>query len=228
MKKLILSISAIIFCYTCYSQFVDNKTNIYVGLGSGVYHGKNKYHYDEFIFPSLYNNFKNIQNTSLKGIFKKHKYLCIGIGADILIASNWLLVNNDYYDNSKIRQYSISPVFQIHNEFMQIGILNIFKSYVEVNPMIGISNFKLINHIVEVENEIQEIILPYTTYNLLVGISTNVGIEMKLSKDIGIFLEYSLNYGFAKSNLFLDKDFLNSQICFGLFLRFKKDKLYYY
>ena len=228
MKKYFLFLYLFILQSVCYSQLLDNKINLYFCYGNGIYHGKQYIQKNSFIYPSLYNNFQNIENKSIKGVIQKNKYLCIGISAEILTAKNWLLDNNFYFTSSYIYQHSISPIIQFHNKFAKTGTLNRYKFYAGINPKIGLSNFQLIDHIIHIEKNSQEITPPSTTINLLLGLSTTAGIEIKVKQFLGIFLEYSLNYGFAKSNLFLDNDFLNSQINFGLFFRLKKDKLFFY
>ena len=228
MKKIIILIFSIIISSACYSQFIDNKINIYFGNGFGMSHGKDYVQQENFIFPSIYNNFQNITNKSIKGIVTKNENISVGLGFDIFTASNWILANNNYFTDSRINQYSISPILKYHNKFVAIGKFNIIKTYAEFNPKIGLSNFQIINPIVEVKTGTEEIKTPITSNNLLLGLKTNVGVEIKITQDLGLYLEYSLNYGYAKSNLFLDKDYLNSQISFGLFLRLQRDKLYYY
>ena len=211
----------------CKSQFIENKVNIYFGCGLGYYNGKKTLVENDFHYPSLFQNFTKINGLTI-GVFAKIKEnISFGLVFVDERASVWKYFDYKDYIDSFINQYSFYPKIQIHNKFCETGFLNRCKVYFEFFPVLGVTELTLSNPFFEIQSEYQ-FSFPYKSKYFHYGLGGGLGFELTLTKDIGILLNYSINQNWISSKLFIDEKFINSYISFGLFLKFAKNKHYYY
>lgn len=221
----------VIFCsqsLTCRAQVIDNKLNICAEILSGTFHGNELVFENDFSYPSLYNNIKELNGFSLKTLFKNYKHLSFGMGLAYIKASDWEYNDNLDYQGSKIVLKSYSPLIQIHNKYSESGIFNRGKVYFEIGPTIGSSNLTLTNSFFSIQGADGSISPPLNSNNLFYGVKTGAGFEWAFSQYLGVSVFYSYQQNWVKSALYCDTQFANSQLGIGIILRTFKDKLYLY
>jgi len=226
--------------YFSYAQLIDNKINIYFGYSIADFHGQNVLKEGDFISTSLFPNYLDVKGASFKGLIELNQFCSIGAGFDMISASNWQ--NHEYYDylRSNANQYSISPTIQIHTKFKEAGISNRMKLFIEIAPIIGMSNINLSRVFFETQNQIitqyqgstqnrsLTVSTPNESSDRFYGAKGSTGLEWAINHYAGIYFTYSIQQSKITSKFYNDKQFLRSQLDFGIFLRFKKDKRYFY
>jgi hypothetical protein len=228
MKKTGLLTIVIFATYISYAQPIDNKINVYFGYSSGGFHGKEMIKENNYISPSLFDNFKNLKGLSLKALINKNQSYSIGLGCNISDAYNWEL--QDYYDylKSGIKLYSLSPIIQFHNKFTERGLTNRIKAFIEIAPTIGFSTLILSDSLFDIQSESRSFSQPMKSNDINFGIEGKTGLELIITRAFGLYFAYSFHQRWVTSKFYPDKHFTSSQLDFGIFLRFKKDKRYFY
>lgn len=219
MKKLfIISIFALI-SYICCSQAIDNKTNIYLGSTYGCFIGKESIGHKNFIYPSLFTNYRNLFGVSLTGLYKIKDNLSLGFGFEFSKASVWELQESYVYSFSKTNLMSLSPVIQVHNKFQETGFSNRFKVFVEINPVIGLSQLILTNPLFEIQSVSFNVDQLLKSNDLFFGFSDNVGLEFSINQYVGVFSSYKINYNWINSRFYNDRNFTRGSLLFGAFVK---------
>jgi len=233
MKNSILKIVTLIICIysrslDCEAQVIDNKVNIYAEYIIGIFHGKELIEEKNFIYPSLYNNLKDIDGISLKWLYKNHQHISLGINVILLQASNWEYTGHSEYHGSKIKMQSISPTIQFHSKFSETNIFNRGRVFIEIGPTVGLSKLTLSNPLFDIQNEKDAVSIPMKSNDIFYGLTGNVGLEWAITQLIGIYITYSLQFNWVTSKLYNDNQFTSSQLGIGIIMKFKKDKRYFY
>lgn len=230
MKRLVIIIGIFFLILNAlYSQLLNNKLTIRAGYSAGFFLGNSAINDENMDFPSVYSNYNGLNNgLSVNAVYNYKPFYSIGIGIDYLIANNWENSEYDYYADSKLKLYSLSPVFQFHNKFNDIGIFNKLKLYIELAPSMGISSLKLSEPLFDVQGENDTVYQVMNSNDFFYGIKAGAGVDLSLNQFLGIFLNYSYQFSWVSSDLYLDKHFSNSTITLGLFIRLRKEKLYFY
>jgi hypothetical protein len=229
MKRILLySLFFIILCCPLFSQYIDNKVNFYFSYNTGQYSGNNNINKKGFIYPSLYSNYKNLSGYTIKSLFKGGQLFNLGLGIDYLSASGWKAPKYNYYSNSLNAQYSIAPIIQFHNKFTDTGFSNRVKVFFEIGPTIGLSELELSNQLIDIEGSSGIVSSQKKSTELFYAIKGNAGFELSLTRVIGVSLAYSFQPGWIRSDLYQDTQFSSALLNLGLFIKFKKDKLFFY
>lgn len=231
MKKQLITI-LIFFIYNCSfinAQLIDNNLNFYFGYRNNSILGGKFTNENGFISPSLYSNMDKSNSYSIKGIYKYKNKLSLGLGIEFNTINNWNLKNYDNYNNSKVNNFSINPIIQMHTSNHERGIFNRLKLYIQISPIIGISSLTLNNPYLEFQsNTIPYINIPSSSTDLFGGFEFSGGFEFILTSGIGIFCNYGYKNCWIRSDFYNDKRFSNTFIEGGLFLRLNKNKHFYY
>lgn len=228
MKNVVLITFLFLLSFFCQAQLIDNKINIYFGYNQGGFHGKETIKEGSFISPSLYSNYSDLMELSFKAYVKRNKFYSLGLGFNSLNASGWKMASSQIYNNSKIKQYSLSPTIQIHNKFAETGIFNRIRIFLEIAPNVGLSELTLANPLFDIQGQNGIVSQPMNSRNIFYGIKSNVGFELSITRAFGIYLSYSIQQNWVKSKLYNDNKFLCSNIGIGLVIRLEKDKRFYY
>lgn len=228
MRKIALvTIFLFMSCFS-YAQFIGNKINLYVGFNSGSFLGKGMTEENSFISPSLYSNYNSLKGLSFKGLIKKHQVYSLGLAFDFLRASNWKHTNYVDYLNSSVRLYSFSPTFQLHNKFLETGISNRLKVFLEVAPTVGLSKLALNRQLFDISRNKIPVSHPMGSNEFFFGVKGGAGLEAIVNKVIGVQVSYSLQHNRISSTLFHEKGFTTSGFNCGFFVRLKKNKRFFY
>lgn len=228
MRNIVLITSIILLSHFCKAQLIDNKINIYLGYNLSAFHGKETAKESSFISPSLYSNYNDLMELSLKALVKRNKFYSLGIGFNSLNASGWKMASSQIYNNSKIQQYSLSPTIQIHNKFAETGIFNRISIFFEIAPTIGLSGLTLANPLFNIQGQNGIVSQPMNSRDIFYGIKSNAGFELSITRAFGMFFSYSIQQNWIKSKLYNDNKFSCSNLGLGLVVRLEKDKRFYY
>jgi len=226
-----MSILCLLLCFQNYNgkaQFLDNDINVYFGYVNGNFHNKEIIIEGDFISPSLYSNLEKLNGVSLKALYKGYKYFSFGISLEKLNGYNWEYADRSDYSGAEIILKSISPTIQFHNKFMKDGGLNSLKFVIEISPTFGSSILLLENPLCDIQSENNTVSQPMESTDLFFGLKGNAGFEYFISNSFGAYVTYSFENDWIKSKLYNDKKFSRTQLSFGIFVRFKKDKRYFY
>jgi hypothetical protein len=211
------------------AQLIDNNLNIYLGYSNNFMLGSGITNENGFIAPSLYSNMHKSNSYSIKGIFKYKKNLSLGLGFNINSMNNWNMVDYDNYNNSKIFSISFTPLIQLHLPNTNRGLLNRLKIFIEFDPVIGFSNLSLEQPLFDIQsNSGSNIKAPDKGTDFFAGFEFAGGFEFKICNAIGIFGDYGYKNCWTSSKFFNDKRFSNTFVEYGLYLRFYKNKRFYY
>lgn len=213
---------------TCKAQKLDNHINIYAEYVTGIPHGKELIEEKNFIYPSLYNNMNNVDGMSLKVLYKNHPYISWGMAMTLLKASNWKYKDRLDFQGSTIGMQSISPVIQFHNQYSGSNFINRVNSFLEIAPLVGLSNVTLCDSVFQIKSLNDPIIPPKNSHDLFFGVKTSIGLEWSITQSVGLVFSYSLQYNWIKSILYNEKQFTGSQLNLGIILKLKKDKHFFY
>jgi hypothetical protein len=227
MRRIILIAILLFLSHSGHAQLLDNKINMYIGYNTGAFLGKESVNKGSFIFPSLYSNFHDLMILSFKTIVKGNQYYSFGVGFNNLYASGWETDKSQIYNNSMIKQYSLSPIIQIHNKYEETGIFNRITGFFEIAPTIGLSNLTLEYPLFDIQDQNGNISQPMSSYDIFYGIKCDVGFNLAITRAFGIYFAYSIQHNWINSKLYNDNQFSSSQLGLGLVIRFEKDKRYY-
>jgi len=233
MKNSVIFISGLIvyLCSQvaiCKAQKLDNRISIYAEYITGIPHGKGLIEEKNFIYPSLYNNMKNVDGVSLKVLYNNHTCISWGLAMTLIQASNWKYTDRLDFQGSKIGMQSISPVIQFHNQYSGSNFFNRVKSFLEIAPVVGLSNITLSDSLFLIKSSNNPIIPPKNSHNLFFGVKTSVGLEWSVTQSLGLVFSYSLQQNWITSILYNEKQFTGSQLNMGIILKLKKDKHFFY
>lgn len=212
----------------CKAQKLDNRINIYAEYITGIPHGKGLMEEKNFIYPSLFNNMKNINGISLKMLNKIQPYISWGLGMTFLQASNWKYADRLDFQGSTIGMQSISPIIQFHNRYSGSNFFNRTKLFLEIAPVVGLSNVTLSDSLFLIKSSNDPIIPPKNSHNLFFGVKSSVGLEWSVTQSIGLVFSYALQYNRIKSILYNENHFTGSQLNLGIILKLRRDKHFFY
>lgn len=228
MRKTVILFVFVIICYQGYSQLIDNKINVYFGYNLASFSGQKVLNEKGFISPSLFSNYHSATGESIKGLMKLNQYCSIGLGLDVLSASRWENPLYNDYNGSTINLYAISPTINIHTKLKGTGIANRFKLFTELAPSIGQSNVKLSKSIFDLQSQSSRNTPPNSSNDTFIGAKWSAGLEVAINQFAGVFYTFSMQQNFINSKLYNDNHFFCTKMDFGLFLKFKKEKRYFY
>jgi hypothetical protein len=228
MKKFTTLILFILFSNVIQAQLISNHFNLYFGYDIGFIPGNRNVIEKDYISHSLYTNYTRLSGYSVKGLVKFRDKVSLGIMYQFQTASEWNY--NDYFDyrDSHTQLHSILPVIRVHTKFKEQGFFNRGTLFLEIAPTIGLSHLKLSNPVFEIQSVNDSVRPPMKSTDFFWGITGTAGMEYSITQNAGIFMNCSYNYNRVSSILYDDKGFSRSQVSVGFFLRFKKNKYYYY
>lgn len=226
-KKALLIIFLTFISLRMFPQLIDNKVNLYLSHWGGTFSGIETVKDGSFESPSLYSNFTAAKQFSVKMLVKTSRFCSLGISLGKLDASGWKYTNSSLYNKSGIDLYSFSPVIQFHSGFAETGIMNRFGVCAEIAPSVGMSKLSLAKPIFEINNQSGLVTPPVESRDIFLGVSSNIGVEVSVTRMFGISASYAFSYNMVKSDLYSDKHFSYSGFELGLIVRLKKDKLFY-
>jgi hypothetical protein len=212
----------------CDAQFISNKINIYTGFNTGRFQGDHSINDNDFIYPSLYANFKKLDGFSLKVLYNFKKHLSFGITYSQIKASNWEFPDSMYYQRSEVTLQSLSADIRMHTKLAEAGIWNRVRIFLEISPTIGISNLLLTNPLFDIQEGINMVAQPDGSSDKYFGIRGNLGAEVFFNQILGGFIDYSLGVYSVSSDLYNDIHFASHIIDAGIVVKFMKNKRYYY
>lgn len=212
----------------CNAQLIGNDITICSGYFRGLFQGNKSIIENDFIYPSLYANFKNLDGISLKVLYNYDKYFSFGISLSHLRAINWKLPDSMLYQESKVNLRSLSPVVQIHTKLNETGAFNKIRLFLEVAPTIGISKLSLSNPLFEIREGNASISQPTGSNDMYFGLRGSLGAEVSLTQAVGLFLDCSYGYYRVSSKLYSDTHFANYGLEAGVVIKLKKNKRYFY
>jgi hypothetical protein len=210
------------------AQVIDNRLNVYAEYVNGWFHGNDLSADGNFLYPSLYANFKNSHGISMKLVYKNNQVLGTGINIVQSKASEWMLADQKEYKDASVTIQAISPLIQFHSGFSESNFLNKVRIIIELAPTIGLSRLTLVNPIFMIEESGNLVITPSESKDTFIGIKGIMGLEFAISQSVGICVNYSYQRNWIASDLYNDNIFMYSSISGGIFLKFIKDKRYLY
>jgi hypothetical protein len=228
MKKCLIIILLILLNEASNAQFVENRFNLYMSYSFGNFYGQEVLRDGSFIAPSLYSGNKSVTGINIKGLYIITPVLSIGAAVDYIVASDWQSIMYTDYIGSKTTLYSILPVIQFHNRFSEKGLFNCLTLVVEISPSFGSSELSMSQPIFDIYVGGSKVTQLMKKSDLFYGLSGSLGIEYSINQVIGLSIDYSVINSFIQSKLYSDTRFFYSQLQFGAFIKFKKDKRYYY
>ena len=214
--------------HICKAQWIDNKINIYAGYQTGMFRGNKQVHDGNFVFPSLYGNMNNSNGMFTKISCNCHPFISYGLELTHLIASDWKYDSNQVYTGSEIRMNSMAPVIQLHSKFLQKGVFNRFRFFIELSPVIGISDFTSSRQLFNIQSSVDSISAPKKSNDVFYGFKGNAGIEWAFSQSTSLMISYSLQHNWVESILYSDTHFTVSQLKIGLLFKLMKDERFLY
>ena len=226
MKKVFTTLVIGIHFLPVFCQIIDNRLDIYAGYNTGNYSGKEILSDNSYISPSLFAGYKNLNGWSAKAMYKLGVVTSAGLGLDYSKADGWYSENYDDYNGSDITQYSVSAVLQLHSRYSETGVFNRLAFYIEVAPGFGSSSLRLNRSLFDIQPVIPEFSLPLESNDYYFFIKGSAGVEFTVNNIFGLYINYSVQEAWTTSLLYNDKNALCSNLGFGVFVRFLKDKYY--
>jgi len=208
----------------CNAQVVDNKVNIYPGYETGLFHGNESINDQNFIYPSLYPNFKNLSGGSLKILCRYSNYFSFGITLMHIQAHGWEYPDSMLYQGSKMIMQSLSPTVQMRTKLAETGALNRIRVFFEIAPGIGLSKLMLTNPLFDIYSENGQINQPMNSSDLFYGVKGSAGMELAITQNFGIYFSYSYSHNRVESKLYADNHFSSSCLSLGIVLKLRKVK----
>ena len=227
MRKILICIIIVLNVLESNAQFIKNDLNLSFSFKTGSFQGKGLLNDNNFITPSMFSNMRSLQGLSLKGMYSLN-YFNVGMNFSALNAENWSYLDNSKYIGSQVDIYTINPTIQIHNKFVETGVLNRIRVFFEIAPTFGFSNLTLVNPIFEIQSKSGIVSSPMKSTDLFFGFNGSAGFEFSISRIVGVFFSYSFQHNWVRSDLFQDKNFSSTLLDLGLFIKLKKDKRYFY
>lgn len=228
MKKILLIAIILFLSFYSEAQFIDNKLDISVGYIHSSFFEDNLISENGFITPSIYSNMNDNLGFSIKASYKIKPNLSIGIGISDITLTNWSNSEYDNYNESTLVNYLIQPSIQLHNKFVESGIFNRIRIFVEACPIVGITKLELANPIFDIQSSTGEQTGPMSSSDFIYGIKGGIGIEYSINQEFGIFCNYGISQNWVNSKLYNDNSVLSSTLELGLVLKFYKNKRFYY
>lgn len=227
MRKLIIFAIIVLISSFCRAQFVGSQIKLYVGACQGSFMGSNMINEGSFSTPSLFKYYKGFSGQSFKGLFTINSLISVGIAADMIKASNWNNPNTSTYDGSVFKQNSFSPVIQFHTFFNKFNFCNGVNLFLEIAPVIGQAQITLKKSIWEIKNQNTQVASPLQSIDGFYALKGSAGLEWSFNQYIGLYASCSFQENKISSDFYNDKQFLRSQLDFGVFLKLIKDKRFY-
>ena len=227
MKKLIILTFIVLLSSFCRAQFVGSQIKLYAGKSQGSFMGVDMINEGNFSAPSLFKYYKGFSGQNFKGLVKINPLISIGIGADMIKASNWVNPNASDYDGSALKQNSISTVIQFHKFFNKFNFCNGVNLFLEIAPVLGQTQINLKKSIWSIKSQNGTEAYPLQSKDAYYGIKGSAGLEWSFNQFVGLFASYSFQENKISSDFYNDKQFLRSQLDFGLFMKVIKDKRFY-
>lgn len=209
------------------AQFLENKLNVHAGCSVGFFQGNSAMEKDNFRFPTLYPNLKNLNGYSFKALYTVHDHLSVGVGMTNMRASKWSFNSQEVYSGSEVTLGSGAALFQFHNKARETGVFNRIKYFLELAPTLGAAKLTLAENIFAVEDG-RTIEPPASSMDKYYGIGASLGIEYGVTQLVGINADYSFAYNWIKSSLYVDERFSFSQVTLGIYVKLLKEKRYFY
>ena len=228
MRKTVILFVFAIMCYQGYSQLIDNKLNVYFGYNTASFSGQKVLNENGFISTALFPNYHSVTGESIKALMNLNQYCSIGFGLDVMSATRWENQLYNDYTGSTINLYTISPTINIHTKLRSSGIANRVKLFTELAPSIGQSNIKLSKSIFDLQTQSSRSTPPTNSNDFFIGAKWSAGMEVAINQFVGVFYTFSMQQNFLNSKLYNDNHFFCTKMDFGLFLKFKKEKRFFY
>jgi hypothetical protein len=227
-KRTLFAIVLALITIKVFPQLIDNKINIYIGYNSGLYFGNESVKASGFHYPSLFSNYNNLNELSFKMLEKRKNIYSIGLGLKALASSGWEDEESTLYNDSKILQFSMSPIIQIHTKYAESHIFNRLKIFFEIAPVIGLSEITLGHPLFDIQGLNGSVPWLSNSREIFYGINGDAGIELSITGSLGVYLSCSGQLSRINPKLYNDRIFSYSCIGSGLILRFQKNKRFYY
>ena len=217
-----------LLCYNGYAQLIDNRVNFYFGVTSANFSGDKALQEGSFISASLYPNYHTATGKSIKAFIDLNPLISVGVGFDLLYATDWNNLPYTDYTGSSTTVYTVSPTIQFHTRFKNAGISNRVKVFAQIAPAIGQSKINLTTPLFAVQPQDGSRLSVTQSSDIFYGIKGSTGLEVAINQYSGVYFSYSFQKNVASSKFYNDKQFSFTQMDFGIFLRFKRDKRYFY
>jgi hypothetical protein len=228
-KKILISILLFAISYlSMKAQILDNKIDLSLSYGIGIFGGDEMTSLDGFVAPSLYSNYDNLYGISFKGILLKKQHFSFGASLNYSSGSEWNAGQYTDYINSGVLLFSFSPLVQIHNRPSETGFFNRFRLFLDIAPTIGLSKLSLSNPLFDIQNGYSLIGQPTGSNDMFYGLKGTAGIQASVNQLIGVFLESSAGYYLVISKLYADSRLINYNLEAGVVIKLKKNKRYFY
>jgi hypothetical protein len=228
--KRILILLLLLLSFGAKAQFIESKLNIY--LSSNHYLNSAGAHFIEkegFISPSLFQNMETIRSFSAKGLYAHSSFLSLGVGVDATNYSNWVVNNYTHYTGSSIRELVVYPTLQFHPKRKELGFLNRFKPNVQFSPLLGMARADFPQPAFLVVSEPKPDLSPIlSSSDFLFGIKTSLGVEMIINRFVGLTANYGIKNVWLSPDIYQDKWVFQAVLDGGVYIRFNKNKRFYY
>ncbi len=233
MNKIFFTFIFLFFILNAEAQTLNNKLNIYFRWGHHKPLGsENVNDIDNYITPSLFANYHEGKNISIRGTYNIFSFLSIGLQYDNSRFSSWNY-NPDsgirLFYNSTLSLSSSDFIIQIHSPYKELGLLNEMKFFAEFSPSVGTASLELAEPVFDIIDSYESVFSsPLESDDFIYGTKISVGTEFKISSSFGVLL--SGGYGLYKvdSKLYNDKDFRYNTFNIGFYVMLIKDKHFYY
>jgi hypothetical protein len=228
MKKSLIILLFMLFQFPSHAQLISNKLDLFLSCHTNNISGNEMVSGGGFISPALFPNMDKSLGYSIRGILELTRFFDLGAGLNLNTFSDWNLSDYDYYSTAKVKTGAFGITAALHTPVMETGVLNRFKLSMYITPELGIAKFKAdtlpIGIIPETNSELSE---KYTSHDWMIGIDVSMGLEFRLSNDIGLFARYGYQKNKISPKLYPDDNLSFSYFEGGVFIRLWKNKRYY-
>jgi len=231
MKRISLVLFLIPFSISSiYAQVLDNKLNVVFSGGISNIYGKPVINERNYIMPSLFVNYENVNNRRFKIEYKLNSVIDLCLKLENIRCTNWQFDTGDaYFKNSKTKIFFVSPAIQLHNKFKEKGIFNRLKLYLELSPLFGISKLTLTKPVFDISSTSGIEYSPILENSRFInGAEVTAGMKMTITSSIGLYTAFSYSYNHVNSLFFSDNRFTCTSINFGCFVKLFNNKHFYY
>lgn len=207
-----------------HAQWLPHSMDFYTSYGTIVPLGEKSIADNEFILPSFYNNFNRGTSLTVGTSYKIHPFLSLGLEYNQVIFNDWSFDESPLFIGSKANFMSLGPVFMLHSSFKGKEVENRFKFFVQVTPLIILSENTFNTDFISINPPAEE---ELQLNRMSWGLKISPGLMYSINQSLGIQIRSNLSFLKAGGAIFNDTGLLSIGSEIGLVYKFKKDKMYY-
>lgn len=209
-------------------QYIHSRIELSAGYEKPVFHGENRVTDGDFSFPALFSNFTTAKAATVRILYNEPRLFSFGLMYCRTLASDWEYQEYADYSGSEVKIQTISPVVHLHSKYAGTGVLNRLQMSLELAPMFGQAELKLLNPLSTIQGY-TEAVLPALNYSCrILGIRESVTLNWSFSRHFGVGIHYALQQFRIHTAFCLDSGIYTSQAGVSLLFKGFNDKRFYY